>query len=222
MKTPKTIQITPARLLLEAGIALTPAVATGDVRAGYAMMRYGWYFRDIKSGEKLALPIECRHLESRLKALMSEELGVGVTCFLMREQFNFKHITDVSSAITLGFATRVKSRQQPDFCALDGTNAKKPRLSFIESKGTLTGLRQMRTAAEAGKLQLKNAQPAGLSGSKKNFAVSTHFAITTSAKLPAKSTTLIIDPPANVTDVKNTAPADACSMRLRKSLQIRR
>jgi hypothetical protein len=66
----------------------------------------------------------------------------------------------------------------------------------------------MRSAAEAGKLQLKNAQPAGLSGSKKNFAVSTHFAITSSAKSPAKSTTFIIDPPAEVIEVEDTAPAD--------------
>ncbi|MDQ5937605.1 MAG: hypothetical protein QG574_4964 [Cyanobacteriota bacterium erpe_2018_sw_21hr_WHONDRS-SW48-000092_B_bin.40] len=67
---PGVIEVEPMKILVSAGIALTPAQSAEDSRASFATIRYGWYFRDLVHGEGLVLPAECAEIETRLKTVL--------------------------------------------------------------------------------------------------------------------------------------------------------
>ncbi len=169
---PNPIKLTPARLLLESGIAATPAVAVTDARAGFAMLRYGWYFREVLEGQLLVLPSECNEMEPRLKQIMAEELGAGLAYFVLREYMKIDYLCDVFSIMKKGLIIAVnQSKKRPDFCGLDEND----HLTLAECKGTLTGVKEIQKALRRGKKQLAAVKPARLQQSKSNFVLGTFF-----------------------------------------------
>ncbi|MBX9877605.1 MAG: hypothetical protein K2Y22_04030 [Candidatus Obscuribacterales bacterium] len=180
-------EVTPATLLLEAGIAMTPPTTQANARAAYTLIRYGDYFDQLRANDckNLVLPIECIEMESRLKTQISEELSLGISFLLMKRYLGVLHIADVSHAIVHNFV-QLKSRKnkkRPDFCCLV-----QDRLCFVESKGRVTSVA---SAIKQGLEQLASVESISIPPYQHHYLIATHFAFE-NGKVP--TTTHIVDP----------------------------
>ena len=104
---------------METGIAMSLATSTFDPRSWFALYRYGGDFAG--TAPKLRFYSGVTTKDPRLTAIASEEISVGVTCYILREHFNIEHITDVYAAIQAGELAYVdpNSTMRPDYLCQD-------------------------------------------------------------------------------------------------------
>ncbi len=123
------------RLLVEASIVMTPAASPfNDFRAGYSALRYSQYFKplQLEHRNKLILNSDPSLRSIRLRALMAEELALGVTAFLAREYFDVVHVADYKLWQMVGIDKT--SIEYPDLACLDQLG----QTILLESKGSIS------------------------------------------------------------------------------------
>lgn len=183
-----TIDCEPAKVLLETGIALTPASHGTDVQAGFALLRYGPYFANLNGS--LSFPAECEEMEQRQKSAMAEELSVGMTCHLVREYLKCLHIVDFLSALNQKEEDRLVGyripghTKRPDFCCFN----KMDELIFVESKGTFAKNRLPEKLRE-GLNQIESVKAVGKREAGSHFVIGTFLGTD-----DEQSSTDIVDP----------------------------
>jgi hypothetical protein len=122
-------------LLVMTGRLTTPAPQyPWDWRNLYAIFRYGWA---ISNNTNFQLIQDVKNVDFRLKALMSEDFGIGFTGIIMRDYFEC-HFAGATSTIFHNRPrnTAIRTRATPDFIGLkfNGTPL------IFESKGTQTSI----------------------------------------------------------------------------------
>ncbi|MBP7862990.1 hypothetical protein KA183_14990 [bacterium] len=123
------------RLLVEASIVMTPAASPfNDFRAGNSALRYSQYFKplQLEHRNKLILNSDPSLRSIRLRALMAEELALGVTAFLAREYFDVVHVADYKLWQMVGIDKT--SIEYPDLACLDQHG----ETILLESKGSIS------------------------------------------------------------------------------------
>ena len=173
--SPSSVQL--ARLLIETGIAVTPAAnPLGDFRAGYAAVRYSEYFRTrpTASPQILALSHDPALRSSRLRQLMAEELASGIACFLLREHLDVVHIVDYQ--IWRSVTNPREIGKYPDFYCVTSTGEG----LLVEVKGSITRTRSSMTQPRSkARLQLRNGrfgnEPRRSNGDR--FSIATNFLV---------------------------------------------
>ena len=201
------LQVSLHRILIEAGIALTPATTVWDPRAWFALYRYGPSF--LGSAPDLRLFAGAQNLDPRITGVLAEEVACGITCYVLREHFGLDHIADVYPLIQskdLVYVSAAKSR--PDYFCLDNNMS----AVLAESKGAVgTRRRVEKQVAGKGWDQVTNVAPTkhALRQSCGRLVLGTNFCI---SGLHAKSetTTIIKDP-----DGRNADGQDASDNPLR-------
>lgn len=63
-------------------------------------------------------------IDPRLKAVMAEEIAIGVAWYVLHNYALVQHIDDAALLIgkQLQYVSTANSQQCPDYCALDGSN----------------------------------------------------------------------------------------------------
>lgn len=191
------------RLLLEAGIALTPAKSYVDLAAWYPVFRYADAFAT--PGEELRLVASVKDWEDRLVQAIGEELGVGAAIHVARQHLGILHVADVAPLLGVGDlaymappASIDHPEARPDYLA-DLPNGES---ILIESKGAVGTRSKLNRAIEKGKIQVDNIdfvakaprQVAGIPCCDR-LVIASHFCVAGRHKR-SKSTTIVIDPPA--------------------------
>jgi hypothetical protein len=199
---PATTTASLARILLETGLALTPARSIWNPAAWFAVFRYCDSFAS-QSG-RLRLVPSASTWDPRLTAILAEELAVGVASYLAREYLDVIHLADVFPLIKGGDVTFRRApkvvddkKARPDFLALDRNNQR----LFIEAKGAVgTEMRLMKPLA-SGKAQVCNVDSARYSPRERGgkpaadrLVIGTHFCVE-GLNTRSETTSIILDPP---------------------------
>lgn len=166
-RIPTSISVTPAKILLEAGLATTSAITIGSRAAGTRLLEYGEYFEEIPPGGPLILGGEINRLVTRDRGTMSERLGVGIANHIAREILGFTHIVDAKSCIdaqlvrqsaySVEKSGKTGNHKMPDYCGLSRDRA----LSFFEAKGTID-ITNVADQVKQGKEQLRCVESVSL------------------------------------------------------------
>jgi hypothetical protein len=186
------LQVRLDRILIETGIALTPATSAFDPRAWFGLLRYAGDFTG--TAPSLRWYSGVSNKDPRLKAVASEEVATGITCYLLREHFNLDHIADAYAVIQSGDLEYVNSNsdKRPDYFCLDSSG----EAVIVESKGA-TGTRSIINSRinPEGWDQVQNVQPVnhGLRSNCSRVVIGTHFCIEGQHQR-SETTTIIKDP----------------------------
>jgi len=184
------------RILLETGIAQTPATSRLDPRAWYAIFRYGIEFA--QRTQELRFRSDTHNKDPRLKAIAAEEISTGITCYILREHFNIRDICDAYDCIESGDIEYVNilSEKRPDyFCIGNEGNA-----LIAESKGAIGTRCAVVSAVESeGIEQVRNVRPTKipLRMNCGRVVIGTHFCVE-DMHTRSKTTTLIKDPDGDI------------------------
>jgi hypothetical protein len=121
------------RILIEAGIALTPATSVLDPRSWFALYRYGADFAG--TAPQLHLYPGAAQKDPRHTGVCAEEVSTGITCFVLHEHLALEHIADVFPLIRNGNISYVNAQlgKRPDYFCLDNAN----EAVLAESKGAV-------------------------------------------------------------------------------------
>lgn len=187
------------RILIEAGIAMTPATTVWDPRSWYALFKYGASFAG--TAPRLRLYEGSRGLDPRLTAVLAEEVACGVTCFILREKLGVDHIADVYPLLREGdlkFVACSDAENRPDFFCFDNNS----RGLLVESKGAMGTRSSIAERVEVeGWNQVMNVQPVKYRLRDKcgRLVIGTHFCIDKHHGR-SETTTLLKDPDGAVGD----------------------
>lgn len=187
-----TLRVSLHRILMEAGIALTPALGPFDPRSWFALYRYGGDFAG--TAPNLNFVSGTKTKDPRLSAIASEEIGTGICCYILREHFVLDHITDVLAAIKSGdlVYANTSSKVRPDYFCQDSMG----EVVIAESKG-VTGTRCniVHRINNKGWAQVQNVHPVNHRLRKVcgRVVIGTHFCIQ-GVHTGSKTTTIIKDP----------------------------
>lgn len=199
------------RILLETGIALTPATSAFDPRSWYALLRYGLDFAG--TGNKLRFEKGVTAKDPRLTTIAAEEVSVGVACYLLKKYFGVVHVADVNGCINaneLRFVQKPVGDKRPDFFCVDHSNAGR----IVESKGAVGTRCAVANRVEVdGWEQVNNVTPTKLPlvAACARIVIGTHFCID-GQHTRSETTTLIKDPPGEPSDQEN--PDSETAIRL--------
>ncbi|HET6862935.1 MAG TPA: hypothetical protein VFH91_07795 [Pyrinomonadaceae bacterium] len=97
-----TIKVAPLTLLHAIGRVTTPCIPNlADISSTWALLRYVWAFEPPSSGtaEPLRLSSVAREIDFHQKSLLSDELGIGITYYLMTNFFAAPNVIDVDIAL---------------------------------------------------------------------------------------------------------------------------
>lgn len=186
------LRVSLHRILIEAGIALTPATSTWDPRSWYALYRYAADFAG--TAPRLRFYEGTAKKDPRLSAIASEEVATGVTCYLLREHLEVNHIADVYACLQHNELRYIspKNQNRPDyFCETTGGKA-----VIAESKGAI-GTRSNITSRidPQGWAQVQNVAPLNLPLRDPcgRIVVGTHFCVA-GRHGRSETTTILKDP----------------------------
>lgn len=160
--------------LLHTALRTRPAISTGIHLADYwAWMRYG---PAIDSDPSLGLRNEWEHIDSHQKTVLSDELGMGFTTYLLARALKFKSFADTLRFVNVAYpgkysfgARRSKKgpHKSPDFVAMDST-LNPNSISVVECKGTQNSDDKLIKQLADGVAQKSNISAAGGGVSKIN------------------------------------------------------
>ena len=199
-----TLKVSLHRLLIESGIALTPAESSWDPRSWFALYRYGSDF--IGTSPKLRFYAGVQEKDPRLTAVASEEVSIGITCYILREHFGLVHIADAYACLTAGELAYVGATfERPDYFCEDLLGA----TVLAESKGA-TGTRCSITKRinPEGLAQVKNVQPTNrpLRSSCGRVVIGTYVCV--DGIHPRSETTTIIEDPDGIPSQEKNPESD--------------
>jgi len=193
------------RILLETGIAATPATSAWDPRSWYPFFRYAPDFAG--TAPRLRFYSGVAERDPRHTAIASEELAAGIATYILREHFGQVHIADVQPLIGSGDVQYVDpaSGKRPDFFCLDGSN----QALFAECKGK-QGTRSplLREIDGNARRQLENVRATRhqLRSSCNRVAIGTHFCV--HGRHPQSETTTVVRDPEGPPSIKKGDPDD--------------
>lgn len=196
------LQVSLHRVLVEAGIALTPATSVFDPRSWFGLYRYAADFTG--TAPTLRWYSGNQGKDPRQIAVASEEVATGITCYLLREHFNIDHITDAYAVIQQGELEYVdlSSAIRPDYFCLDSYG----EALIAESKGA-TGTKSSITGRidSKGWDQVQNVRPVNhpLRTACGRVVIGTHFCVQ-GIHPRSETTTIVKDPDGK--DSKNKNP----------------
>jgi hypothetical protein len=158
--------------LLHTALRTRPPVSTGIHLADYwAWMRYG---TAIDSDPHLGLRYEWKHIDPHQKTVLSDDLGMGFTTYLLSQVLKFKAFADTIHFVKVAHPGRFKFSEykngkfkSPDFVAMDST-LNPGSISVVECKGTQGSKGGLINALKDGVLQKSNISLASGSTSKIN------------------------------------------------------
>lgn len=162
----REIEIIPAYLLQRLGVVTTPVVENlADICSSWAYLRYLWAFEmpnPLNPQNRLRLSKEALEIDFHQKALLSDQIGVGVAAVLMGTYFDAPLAVDVS--IALGnplWGLGQQNKSSPDYLFFDATQQ---NLFVVECKGTQSSrsesLNQLRRGSEQVQSLIFNDRPA--------------------------------------------------------------
>lgn len=191
------------RLLLEAGIALSPAKSYVDLAAWYPVFRYADAFAS--PGGELRLVASAATWEDRLLQAIGEELAVGTAIHVARAHLGVVHIADVAPLLDAGDLV-IKSPPlsvkhpgaRPDYLA----ELPNGESILIESKGAVGTRAKLTRAIAKGEIQVDNIDfvrptPRQVAGAPccDRLVIASHFCVA-NQHARSRSATIVIDPPA--------------------------
>lgn len=140
-----------------------PAVQGIHLADTWAWIRYREAF---DRGPELRLRGEWDDIDPHQKTILSDELGVGVTTFLLASVLGYRDFVDTNylirvlmpNTLTLGRTSKRGPRKSPDYVGLD----KMSRLVALECKGTQSSVTALESAMNHGVAQKRNLR--GLNG----------------------------------------------------------
>jgi len=166
-KGPKKMSILIA--LLHTAICTRPPTSRGICLADYwAWLRYG---PAIDDSPGLRLRAEWNDIDPHQKTILSDDLGMGFTTYLLSRVLKFKsfadtiHFVNVTNKGKYRFDQKNKKNgafKSPDFVALDSA-ADPNNINVVECKGTQSSRKDVRKAVGDGIPQKKNLVSAGSS-----------------------------------------------------------
>lgn len=149
-----TLNVALFDILLQAGIGLTGVTVTAatDPRAWFAIYRYSDAFGP--NGPGLRLDSRFWTMDPRLLGVLSEEVAVGIACYVMRNHLDIQHIADCEPLIPLSVNYNPPGvlRERPDFYCTDP--AHEP--IFCEAKGVTGPRSRINGPLAKGKRQVYN------------------------------------------------------------------
>ncbi len=198
------IKVNIHRLLLETGIATTSAQNSEDPRASYAFFRYSSLIDH--NNDHLCFNNTFCEMDSHWKQVASDELGCGITAYLMRDYFDTIHLIDTSFMLKQNTVNRIdNTKRPPDYCCITSTN----ELRFVESKGR-SSYSQVGKTIEYAKKQLNAVETSyfNLASSWPRVAIVTLFdhSKNRNNKYLRNTKSIIIDPPTGNANEKKTVP----------------
>lgn len=147
--------------LLHAALWTRPPLFTGcDLSDCWAWLRYQ---RAFAPGFDLRLRQEWNEISSQQKAVLSEELSVGVATSLLVERLDWVLFVETKALIKLlgtkllklGRTTKKGPKKAPDYLALDAQLG----FSALECKGNQSSLKELQRAIKTGIEQKQNLNP---------------------------------------------------------------
>lgn len=168
---PKTMTVKPIQLLHKIGRMTTPAIPSlmGLSTIG-AIFHYIWAIDPNVIGPNLCtmpnlyLSQEARNMNFHLKAMLSDNFGIGFAGLIMEEHFGASEHIDVEEALKCKiFEKRItkKGRKSPDLLFWKEPLDDQSHLYLVECKGTTTSLNQSYEQICAGTEQLPSIQGLG-------------------------------------------------------------
>lgn len=201
------IEIIPAYLLLRLGVVTTPAVENlVDISSTWAYFRYLWAFempRNANLINRLRLSEEALRIDFHQKALLSDQIGVGISAVLMGTYFNAPQALDVSLALrNPQWGAKKRNNLSPDYLFFDSNQT---NLFVVECKGTQTprsvSLSQLRRGTEQVQSLVFSNRPTPPS-----------YVIATCLRSDG-TRVLIIDPPGEDEEKPQSEPAERINER---------
>lgn len=187
----RKLHVSLRRILLETGIALTPALSVFDPQSWFALYRYGADFLGTNPSLRFYNGIMKR--DPILKAVAAEELATGVTCYVLREHFSMMHISDVYDNIQNGELEFVdpNSEERPDYYCEDIFG----EFIIAESKGVIGTRGNLNKHLPKGWSQVQNVRPVNhrLRQTCNRVVIGTHFCVD-GIHARSETTTVINDP----------------------------
>jgi hypothetical protein len=163
--------------LLHTALRTSPPTSTGlDLADYWAWLRYGPAIDDTAG---LTLRGEWKDIDPHQKNILSDDLGMGFTTYLLSRVLKFKsfadtlHFANVAHPGLYFFLKEKKNGKykSPDFVAMDGAGDPK-NISVVECKGTQSSMSALKGLMKSGVEQKKNLFPvAGSGGSIKHRLV---------------------------------------------------
>jgi hypothetical protein len=149
-----TVSLTPLEMLHRLGVVTTPPVENlADLCSTWAYYRYLWAFEiPPQQGALSALKLSeaARNIDFHQKALLSDQIGVGMAALLVGSHLNAPLAADVSVALDdVNWPVDLQYDASPDYLFFDETQTP---LYVVECKGTQTSrsasLEQLRRGTE--------------------------------------------------------------------------
>ena len=179
--------------LLHTAIWTRPPVSTGfHLSSFWAWLRYG---PAIATSSDLRLCSEWSAIDSHQKSVMSDELGVGFSTYLLSEKLGILEFADTNYVVNVlaphKFAllpsAKVGPKKSPDYIGRDAHGA----YCVLECKGTQSSIRSLNTALDRGVSQKTNLIPMPRVRLKHSLVVGLFIPQWTSSEL---ATIKIVDP----------------------------
>ncbi len=215
LNLPSRTRASLVRILLETGIALTPAESVFSPAAWFAVLRY-WEAFSPRS-LRLRLVPSSDEWDPRLVTILAEELAVGVANYLAREYLGVIHVADVAPLLHAG-DLRIKNPPfspkhpgaRPDFLGVLSND----QAIVFEAKGAVGTRSRLTKPLQKGHIQVRNVdfvayQPRTIGGAPAcdRMVFGTHFC--TEGKHPlSETTTVVLDPPGDAPEDRRRLESD--------------
>lgn len=186
---PQSVDLTAADLLLSLGKITTPRIPNlVDLSNLWAYYRYIWAFEPETSYSNLRLSKDATEIDPHQKAVMSDDMGIGFTAYVMENFYDARSATDVAVALRNQSipGLRPQYTTSPDYLFRDGRGD----YFVVECKGTRQSRKPLLTQLRRGLEQVPSLVfPSRLQQPTR---------LVIGARLARKSIeVLIIDPPAD-------------------------
>lgn len=97
---PQYVQVAPAEILAALGRITTPRVDNlADISSTWAKIRYIWAIEPTPAGTRMCLSQTAREIDFHQKALLSDEMGVGIAYYVVENFFRGTNPVDVDIAL---------------------------------------------------------------------------------------------------------------------------
>ena len=146
---PRAIDLTASDLLLAIGKITTPRIQNlVDLSNLWAYFRYVWAFEPEPFYANLRLSRDATEIDFHQKTIMSDDMGVGFTAYVMERFFDCRSATDVTVALRRQLIPGLRPQYptSPDYLFRDGQG----NYFVVECKGTRQSRKPMLTQLHRG------------------------------------------------------------------------
>lgn len=193
----RRVAVRPIELLHCTGVITTPPIPNlADLSSTWAVLRYLWAFDPMPSGSSpsLVLSREAREIDPHQKTLLSDQIGVGMTGYLMSRFLGMPYVLDVDTALrNKALGVERETAAAPDYLFFDQTF----NLAYVvECKGNQTSYASMVTQLRRGTEQVPSIRFT-------NGRTATSLVVG-ACMLRRNTTVYVVDPPDDEPDSDHT------------------